>query len=178
LPERAAARRRRGRHRPAGDRSGLRLVPERGVRVAEPEPEQPRRRWRRRERRAVLRRVPLRRHPAPGLRGAVGRPTTERPGQPAGLSVPAEGAVMKARRLVFGGAAAVLTAFALFLGGALRGSPSARSAPVAPNAPAAQTTAAQVAKLQGELRTNGDDVTALDGLGLAYQQRARETGDP
>jgi tetratricopeptide (TPR) repeat protein len=85
---------------------------------------------------------------------------------------------MRARRLVFGGAAAGLTATALLLGGALRGSPSARSAPVVSPPPAAETTTAQVAKLQGELRANSDDVYALDALGLAYQQRARETGDP
>jgi tetratricopeptide (TPR) repeat protein len=85
---------------------------------------------------------------------------------------------MRARRLVFGGAAAGLTAIALLLGGALRGSPSARSAPVASTPPAAETTATQIAKLQGELRANDDDVDALDALGLAYQQRARETGDP
>ena len=85
---------------------------------------------------------------------------------------------MKARRLVFGGAAAVLTALALFLGGALRGSPSARSAPVVTPAPAAESTARQIAKLQGELRASRDDVQSLDALGLAYQQRARELGDP
>src|SRR5689334_6677553 len=85
---------------------------------------------------------------------------------------------MKARRLVFGGSAAVLTALALLLGGALRGSPSAHSAPVVSPPPAAEDTATQIAKLQGELRASRDDVEALDALGLAYQQRARETGDP
>ena len=85
---------------------------------------------------------------------------------------------MKARRLVFGGTAAGLTAVAILLGGALRGSPSARSAPVLSPPPASESTVAQVAKLQAELRANVDDVNALDALGLAYQQRARETGDP
>ena len=84
---------------------------------------------------------------------------------------------MKARRLLIGGAAAGLTATALFLGGALRGSPSASSAPIA-RPPAADDTATQIAKLQSELRGSRDDVYALDALGLAYQQRARETGDP
>ncbi len=84
---------------------------------------------------------------------------------------------MKARRLVFGGTAALLTGLTLLLGGALRGSPSARSAVVSPP-PAAESTATQIAKLQGELRASRDDVEALDALGLAYQQRARETGDP
>jgi len=85
---------------------------------------------------------------------------------------------MRARRLVFGGTAAGLTALTLLLGGALRGSPSAQSAPLASTPPAAETTTSQVAKLQGELRANGNNVNALDALGLAYQQRARETGDP
>ena len=86
---------------------------------------------------------------------------------------------MNARRLLIGGAAAGLTATALFFGGALGGSPRASSAPVAAaRPPAADNTAAQIAKLQGELRASRDDVNALDALGLAYQQRARETGDP
>ena len=85
---------------------------------------------------------------------------------------------MNARRLVFGGTAAGLTAVALLLGGALRGSSSAHSAPVVSPPPAPETTVAQVAKLQAELRANVDNVNALDALGLAYQQRARETGDP
>jgi tetratricopeptide (TPR) repeat protein len=84
---------------------------------------------------------------------------------------------MKARRLLIGGVAAGLTATALFLGGALHGSPQASSAPVA-RPPAADDTATQIAKLQNELRASRDDVRSLDALGLAYQQRARETGDP
>jgi tetratricopeptide (TPR) repeat protein len=39
-------------------------------------------------------------------------------------------------------------------------------------------TSALVAQLQRTLRANPYDVTSLDSLGLAYQQRARETGDP
>src|SRR6478752_493920 len=81
------------------------------------------------------------------------------------------------KRLLIGGAAAGLTATALFLGGALRGSPSASSAPIS-RPPAADGTAAQITKLQAELRGSGGDVNGLDALGLAYQQRARETGDP
>jgi tetratricopeptide (TPR) repeat protein len=84
---------------------------------------------------------------------------------------------MKARRLRIGGAAAGLTAAVLFLGGALHGSPRASSAALA-QPPAADDTATQIAKLQGELRASRDDVRSLDALGLAYQQRARETGDP
>src|SRR6476646_9983404 len=84
---------------------------------------------------------------------------------------------MKARRLRIGGAAAGLTAAVLFLGGALHGSPRASSAAEAPP-PAADDTPTQIAKLQNELRATRDDVRSLDALGLAYQQRARETGDP
>jgi len=85
---------------------------------------------------------------------------------------------MKARRLLIGGVAAGLTATALFLGGALHGSPQASSAPVVMRPPSADDTATQIAKLQKELRASRDDVRSLDALGLAYQQRARETGDP
>jgi tetratricopeptide (TPR) repeat protein len=87
---------------------------------------------------------------------------------------------MRAKRTIRGGAVAALAACVLLLGGALRGSPSASSAQVAaPAAPtAAGDTATQVAKLQAALRVNPDDVYGLDSLGLAYQQSARETGDP
>ena len=81
------------------------------------------------------------------------------------------------KRLLIGGTAAGLTAITLFFGGALRGSPSASSAPVA-RPPAAESTTEQIAKLQAELRGSRDDINGLDALGLAYQQRARETGDP
>lgn len=84
---------------------------------------------------------------------------------------------MKAQRLLIGGTAAGLTAAVLFLGGALHGSPRASSAPIV-QAPAADDTATQIEKLQSELRASRDDVNSLDALGLAYQQRARETGDP
>ena len=40
------------------------------------------------------------------------------------------------------------------------------------------STAGAVAEAQAAVRMNPDDVTALDKLGLAYQQSARETGDP
>src|SRR5436305_2636176 len=81
------------------------------------------------------------------------------------------------KRLLIGGVAAGLTGTALLLGGVLHGSPQASSAPVA-RPPAADDTATQIAKLQAELRASRDDVRSLDALGLAYQQRARETGDP
>ena len=75
---------------------------------------------------------------------------------------------MKARRLLIGGVAAGLTATALFLGGALHGSPEASSAPVA-RAPAADDTATQIEKLQSELRASLDDVYPLAAICIVYQ---------
>jgi tetratricopeptide (TPR) repeat protein len=93
------------------------------------------------------------------------------------------------KRLVLGAAAAGLTALALLLGGVLRSSSNATPVPSAAASLAAASqpgvsgltpsgTEAQVAKLQAALRANPDDVMSLDTLGLAYQQRAREMGDP
>ncbi len=72
---------------------------------------------------------------------------------------------------------------ALTLGGVLHDSSSA-----SPGAAALATSAgvqaspadtpALVTRLQETVRLNPNNVTALDSLGLAYQQRARETGDP
>jgi tetratricopeptide (TPR) repeat protein len=82
------------------------------------------------------------------------------------------------------------TVVALLLGGIFRESSAARPVPVATAVPAdassLQTgfsngpaaTEATVAKLQAALESTPDDVKSLDALGLAYQQRARETGDP
>src|SRR3954470_5373963 len=84
---------------------------------------------------------------------------------------------MKRQRLLIGGVAAGLTAATLLLGRVLHASPAASSAPVV-RPPAADDTATQIAKLQSQLRASRDDVYELDALGLAYQQRARETGDP
>ena len=84
---------------------------------------------------------------------------------------------MNGKRLTFGAAAAGMTAVALLLGGVLHDSSSASPvAAVTPLAP--QSTAAVVAKAQADVRANPYDATALDKLGLAYQQSARETGDP
>ena len=87
---------------------------------------------------------------------------------------------MRRKRLMFGAAAAGLTAAALLLGGALRDSSSASPAPLRTAATGAQSgdTAALVAELQAKVRANRYDVKSLDSLGLAYQQRARESGDP
>src|SRR5690242_17447191 len=105
------------------------------------------------------------------------RKTVEGPGQPAGPSAPAEGVSVKAKRLMFGAAAAMLTAVALLLGGVLRDSSSASPAPEAVRL-VPQSTAATVAQAQADVRANPYDPAALDKLGLAYQQSARETGDP
>jgi len=86
-------------------------------------------------------------------------------------------------RVAFAGAAAVLTAAALLLGGAFRGSSAA--APAAPSGAetrfeagfALGDTASLVRNLQVELRAH-PNAHAYGLLGLAYQQRARETGDP
>ena len=87
---------------------------------------------------------------------------------------------MSGKRLILGAAAAGLTAVALLLGGVLHDSSVERepaSAAAARLAP--QSTAEVVAQAAGgRSAPNPYDVTALDMLGLAYQQRARETGDP
>ena len=102
---------------------------------------------------------------------------------------------MRYKRLIFGATAAALTALALLLGGVFHDS-SSSATPVASAAlpaqaaalsaqfstgfsgPTAHTTQGIVAGLQAALRKNPDNVGSLDALGLAYQQRARETGDP
>ena len=103
--------------------------------------------------------------------------------------------MLKHKRLIFGATAATLTAVALLFGGVFRGSSSSATTPPAAALPAraaalsaqfatgfsgqtAHTTQGIVAGLQAPLRNNPDNVGKLDALGLAYQQRARETGDP
>jgi tetratricopeptide (TPR) repeat protein len=81
-----------------------------------------------------------------------------------------------------------VAAGATMFGGILSESPAAPSEPAAataaplsgavPSLPAARNTAATIRKLQGELRAQPDDAAALTLLGLEYEQRARETGDP
>jgi tetratricopeptide (TPR) repeat protein len=91
-----------------------------------------------------------------------------------------------ARRLLIAGTAAALVAAVLALGGVLNRTPPAASASDAlPTAVvqelakgfAAGNTEAEIAGLQGELRVDPNSIKALDTLGLAYQQRVRETGD-
>jgi tetratricopeptide (TPR) repeat protein len=92
------------------------------------------------------------------------------------------------RRLEVAAAAAVLAAGALLLGGVLRKPAAASSASALPPTRAAgeslQTgfsggndTAGLIERLQSVLRAAPQDASSLDLLGLAYQQRARETGD-
>ena len=89
-------------------------------------------------------------------------------------------------RLLLAGTAAVCTAAVLLLGGVFRADgdaaatarPPSASAETFPQPYALGDTAAFVASLQSSLRRNPRDVHAYDLLGLAYQQRARETGDP
>jgi tetratricopeptide (TPR) repeat protein len=84
-------------------------------------------------------------------------------------------------RALAGGAAAAIAAAALLLGNLHAGgappTPSDATAQLAAGF-AAGDTQALVAALQAELRARPDNVRGLDLLGLAYQQRARETGDP
>jgi tetratricopeptide (TPR) repeat protein len=95
---------------------------------------------------------------------------------------------VRRKRLILGATAAGLTVAAVALGGVLRtsSSPGNALAEAAPAAVAQQleagfspgSTGATIANLQAHLRSDPVDVQALDLLGLAYQQVARETGDP
>jgi tetratricopeptide (TPR) repeat protein len=88
-------------------------------------------------------------------------------------------------RLLLGAGAAFLAALALLLGGAFRSPAPPAAASVLPAATAealqrgfaAGDTQALVTALQDELRADSHNVKAYENLGLAYQQRARETGD-
>jgi tetratricopeptide (TPR) repeat protein len=92
---------------------------------------------------------------------------------------------MKRRHLF--GAVALVCASAALLGGVLAGSPSSGSASTAvPAATAGRLldgfasgdTAAVVAQLERRVEADPGDAEGLALLGLAYQQRVRETGDP
>ena len=96
---------------------------------------------------------------------------------------------MRRMKWTAGASVAVATVVVLLLGGVFRDSSSAITTPAVEPAAATEQfqagfsaggtgTAAAVGKLQAKLRVNRDDVESLDALGLAYQQRARETGDP
>ena len=96
---------------------------------------------------------------------------------------------MRRMKWTAGASVAAATVVVLLLGGVFRDSSSAITTPAVEPAAATEQfqagfsaggtgTAAAVGKLQAKLRVNRDDVESLDALGLAYQQRARETGDP
>jgi tetratricopeptide (TPR) repeat protein len=89
---------------------------------------------------------------------------------------------VKLSRLLIGATAAVLAAVALLFGGAFRSSGSTAATPAVDAgrvaAGFAANTPALILQLQAALRTQPNNVHGLDLLGLAYQQRARETGDP
>jgi tetratricopeptide (TPR) repeat protein len=91
------------------------------------------------------------------------------------------------RRLLLGTAAALTVVAAGLLGGVVAGDPPAvTTAQVRPEAAAGRLldgfssgdTAALVAGLERRVEATPDDAEALMLLGLAYQQQARETGDP
>jgi tetratricopeptide (TPR) repeat protein len=93
------------------------------------------------------------------------------------------------RRLLIAGAAAAIAAAALSLGSALQGGSVQAAAPAAPTRIAdgvgvlgsgsgAGSAATTVEQLQARLRANPGDARSYALLGLAYEQRARETGDP
>jgi tetratricopeptide (TPR) repeat protein len=73
-----------------------------------------------------------------------------------------------------------LTAAALLLGGVLadHSAPPASSAVRLASGIVGESDAALLPRLQQQVRENPADVRALGLLGLAYQQSARETGDP
>jgi tetratricopeptide (TPR) repeat protein len=81
--------------------------------------------------------------------------------------------------------AAGAAALTVLLGGVFRGSAAPAAGDVLPTAVAEQLqrgfaagdTAALVSALQAELKANPRNAKAYANLGLAYQQRARETGD-
>lgn len=94
---------------------------------------------------------------------------------------------MTRMKLLVGGTVALFVIAVVFLGGALAGSPSSRSAadPRAGLAPdrllsglPLRDAGAQTASLERQVAARPGDVEALTLLGFAYQQRARETGDP
>jgi tetratricopeptide (TPR) repeat protein len=86
------------------------------------------------------------------------------------------------RRLFIAGAAAVIAAAALSLGNAFQGG-AGRAAPAAVSAEAQAeatpgTPGTSIEQLQERLRANPRDAQGYALLGVAYEQRARETGDP
>jgi len=85
---------------------------------------------------------------------------------------------MAAKRLILGGLAAAVTAAALLLGGVLTDGSAQEAGTVRVASGIGENGAALLPQLQKQVRANPTDVVGLGLLGLAYQQRARETGDP
>jgi tetratricopeptide (TPR) repeat protein len=84
---------------------------------------------------------------------------------------------MAKRRLIVGGAAAAFTAVALLLGGVLdSGAPREAAALPLASALGRAAPGALIPQLQQRVRAHPRDVRTLGLLGLAYEQRARETG--
>jgi tetratricopeptide (TPR) repeat protein len=104
-------------------------------------------------------------------------------------SPPRSGAAVTAGRIALvGGIVALTAAGAALFGGVLSGAPAAvpqvepATGPALagrlPSIPPARGTAGVVLRLQARLRAQPDDAGSLTLLGLEYEQRARETGDP
>ena len=85
---------------------------------------------------------------------------------------------MAAKRLILGGLAAGLTAAALLLGGVLTDGSAQEAGTVRVASGIGESGASLLPQLQQQVRSNPTDVVGLGLLGLAYQQRVRETGDP
>jgi tetratricopeptide (TPR) repeat protein len=88
---------------------------------------------------------------------------------------------MPARRLLVGGAAAVTTAVALLLGGVFHGGGDAAPPAAGLRLPVREDASVDTAllpRLQEQVRAHPADAHALALLGLAYQQAARDSGDP
>jgi tetratricopeptide (TPR) repeat protein len=88
---------------------------------------------------------------------------------------------MNRRRLALAGTVAAIAATVLLFGGVFREGEAAQPAPVAPAQIAGdfavRDTTTLVSNLEQEVRVRPDDERVLTSLGLAYQQRARETAD-
>jgi tetratricopeptide (TPR) repeat protein len=85
---------------------------------------------------------------------------------------------MAAKRLILGGLAAGLTAAALLLGGVLTDGSAQDAGTVRAASGLGESGGTLLPQLQQHVRANPTDVVGLGLLGVAYQQRAREAGDP
>jgi tetratricopeptide (TPR) repeat protein len=82
------------------------------------------------------------------------------------------------RRLLIAGAAAAIAAAALSLGDALQGGSGQAASPLVPEPGVSSSAQPSIQQLQAQLRANPRDAHAYALLGVAYEQRARDTGDP